>query len=396
MKESVWSPLKIPVYRSFWICAFLSNLGTWIQDIAASWVMTHLNSSPLVISLLSFSASLPLLLLSIPAGYVADLGYRRQILLFAQGLMFCAASVLTYLVWRGQITEVSLILLSLCLGVGVALTNPAFQSVLTDLVPSPQQASAVMIYYMGINLTRVLGPTVGGGLLSGFGATSAFLLNSISFLGLIVFFWRWPVPAATEIATKKKISVTDWYPLVSGPNLRLWLEIFAVTFFASSLWALYPSRGRVELALSSWQYGSLMGFLGLGACFSAVFSAKVLRPERSNKSLAGSYLVYAVGILILAGASSYAFLCLAMFFAGSGWLVLATLMNVNSRQVTGASPLKATMLGVFMAVFYAGMALGSITWGAVATLSQASIALSLAGAGLISIGLVKSRAFFKS
>lgn len=389
MQEPVWSPLKVSVYRSFWICAFLSNLGTWIQDVAASWVMTHLSTSPLVISLLSFSSSLPVLFLSIPAGYIADLGHRRKILLFAQGLMFCAAGLLAYFVWQETITQASLVGLSLLMGVGFALTNPAFQSVLTDLVPVPMQAQAVLIYYMGINITRVVGPTVGGGILSAFGPATAFVVNSISFLGLILFFWRWPVQEKKDLHQITKVHPDDWLPLFSLHNLKLWVEIFLVTFFASSLWALYPTRGRVELQLSSWQYGSLLGFLGLGACVSALLSAKIMNPSHTAKSMAGAYVVYAAGVLVLGLAPNYQVMCLAMFLAGTGWLVLATLMNMTSRQVTGKSNLRATMLGVFLAVFYAGMALGAITWGATARMGNTRGALIVAATGLGVIGFSK-------
>ncbi|WP_374021154.1 MFS transporter [Bdellovibrio bacteriovorus] len=382
--------MKLSLYRSFWICAFLSNLGTWIQDVAASWVMTHLNTSPLVISLLAFSTNLPVLFLSIPAGFVADLGHRRRILLFAQGLMFVAAGLLAYLVWQEKITELSLLALALTMGIGFAMTNPAFQSVLTDLVPHPMQQQAVLVYYMGINITRVLGPTVGGGLLSAFGPSTAFLVNSISFLGLICFFWIWPVKEE-RAETKKKITLTeeDWKPLFSLHNLKLWVEIFFVTFCASSMWALYPTRGRVEMALNSWQYGSLLGCFGLGACVSAFLSEKIMQPHRTNNSLAGSYIVYALGILLLGLAPNFAVLCLAMFLCGTGWLVLSTLMNMSSRQITGKSHLKATMLGVFLAVFYAGMAIGSVSWGAVARLGQTSWALVIAAVALALIGFAK-------
>ncbi|WP_374000106.1 MFS transporter [Bdellovibrio bacteriovorus] len=389
MNESVWSPLKISIYRSFWICAFLSNLGTWIQDVAASWVMTHLSMSPLIVSLLSFTGSLPVLFLSIPSGYVSDLGHRRKVLLFAQGLMFSAAGLLAYLVWQEKVTEVSLLGLSLVMGIGFALTNPAFQSVLTDLVPTPMQAQAVLVYYMGINITRVLGPTLGGGILSGFGPSAAFLVNSFSFLGLILFFWKWPVKENLTEKKNIKIAESDWKPLLSLHNMKLWVEIFCVTFFASSLWALYPTRGRIEMQLSSLQYGSLLGFLGLGACISAILSEKIMQPHRTQKSLAGSYVIYAVGILLLGLAPGYLYVCAAMFFAGIGWLVLSTLMNMSSRQITGASQLKATMLGVFMAVFYAGMALGAITWGAVARIGSTSLALIVAATGLSLIGFYK-------
>lgn len=389
MKESVWSPLKISVYRSFWVCAFLSNMGTWIQDVASGWVMTHLNTSPLVIALLSFATNLPIVFLSIPAGYIADLGHRRRVLLGAQVLMFASASLLAYLVWQEQVSELSLLVLSLCMGVGYALTNPAFQSVLTDLVPTHQQSQAVLVYYMGINITRVVGPTVGGGLLSGFGPSSAFIFNALSFLGLIMFFVRWPVPEQVQSKESARIVPEDWLPLFSLHNLKLWLEIFFVTFFASSLWALYPMRGRVELALSSLQYGSLLAFFGLGACLSALLSDRIMVPEKTNKSLAGSYLIYAAGVLLLSQAHHYAIVCAAMFCAGSGWIVLATLMNMSSRQVTGKSHLKATMLGVFMAVFYAGMSMGAVSWGALARFSSSSWALLVAGIGLGVLGVAK-------
>lgn len=386
---SVWAPLKSKLFLYFWVCAFLSNLGTWIQDVAAGWVMTHLNSSPLIISLLSFAGSLPILFFSIPGGYLADKGYKRQLLLFAQILMFLSAGTLAYLVWQEQITVPSLLSLALLMGLGFALTNPAFQSVLTDIVPGNMQAQAVLVYYMGINITRVVGPSIGGGLLSGFGPEAAFLVNSLSFLGLIVFFYRWPLPESVQIQTVPKFDDSDWAPLFSLPNLRRWLEIFLVTFFASAMWALYPSRGRVELELSSLQFGSLLGFFGIGACVSAFLSNKIMLPGRSDQSLAGSYLIYGIGMLILGFAPSYLFVCVAMFLAGTGWLVLATLMNMNSRQMAGASRLKATMLGVFLSVFYAGMALGAVSWGALAKVSSTTVALVAAGTCLGLFGFYK-------
>ncbi|WP_413293538.1 MFS transporter [Bdellovibrio sp. HCB185ZH] len=390
--SSMWSPLKISVYRNFWICAFLSNLGTWIQDVAASWVMTHLSTSPLIVSLLSFTSNLPVVFLSIAAGYFADQGHRRRILLASESMMFIAAAILAYLVWQEKITEGSLLLLSLVMGVGFALSNPPFQSVLTDLVPNERQAQAVLVYYIGINITRVLGPTLGGVILGGVGPAAAFCLNSLSFLGLILFFWKWPVKeAAPQHEEKKEIKFTqkEFEFLFSFHNMKLWVEIFIVTFFASSLWALYPTRGRLELGLNSWQYGSLLGFLGLGACFATIYSNKIMLPERTGQSLAGAYFVYAVGLFFIGVAPSYIFMCQGMFFAGIGWLILATLMNMSSRQLTGKSHLKATMLGVFLAVFYAGMALGSVSWGAMARMGSTTMALITSSAGLTVIALYK-------
>ncbi|MNJ94763.1 enterobactin exporter EntS [compost metagenome] len=390
MKESVWSPLKVFEYRAFWICAFLSNLGTWIQDVASSWVMTHLSSSPLTISLLSFSNSLPVLFLSIPAGILSDQGHRRKILLLAQALMFTAAVLLAFAVWSGKATELLVLSLVLLMGIGFALTGPAFQSVLVDLVPSSLQAQAVLVYYMGINITRVLGPTIGGGILSAFGPAAAFWVNSVSYMGLILFFWKWPVKEPIE-HQKVKIETQEWTIMFSLHNFRLWFEIFIVTFMASSLWALYPTRGRVELGLSSLQYGTLLAFLGIGASVSAFMSDKIMMPEKTQRSLGGAYLVYALGAALIGIAPNYPVICAGMFFAGIGWIVLATLMNMSTRQITSKTHLKATMLGAFFTVFYAGMATGAVTWGTLAKYSSTTFALIIASISLAIVGTWKFR-----
>lgn len=116
-----------------------------------------------------------------------------------------------------------------------------------------------------------------------------------------------------------------------------------------------------------------------------------MKPQRLQKSLTLSYLIYGAGVVILGLASSYSAICFAMFLGGTGWLILATLMNMSSRQITGASQLKATMLGVFLAVFYAGMALGAVTWGAFARIGSTRLALITAGSGLLTLGLVKMK-----
>jgi len=387
VQVSIWSPFRSSAFRIFWCCAFLSNLGTWVQDVASSWLMTHLSSSPLVISLLSFASSLPVVLLSIPAGFWADSGDRRKILLLAQALMLVSAFVLGFQAARESLNEFTILFLSLTLGIGVALNGPAYQTVLSELVPPREQQNAVLLYYMGLNITRVVGPALGGFILGVAGASSAYFVNAFSFLGLILFYWRWPLGARSAEAAApgkapvrfklfyKGLAPQDWRNLFSKSNLKLWIEIFVVSFSASALWALYPVRGRLELHLESLQFGSLLGCLGFGAFLSAVFSKHVMNPQRTWQSLSFAYLVFASAEVILAQADNYTTACLGMVFGGIGWIILATLMNMSSRQLTTASHLKATTLGVFLSVFYLGMSLGSVTWGALAKWHTSSFSL---------------------
>jgi MFS family permease len=396
MPNSVWSPFKHSNYKFFWCCAFASNLGTWIQDVAASWVMTHLSTSPLVISLLYFSSTLPVVLFSIPAGFWADNGNRRKILFIAQGLMMICAFTLGVDVARHQVTEISMLILCFALGVGVALNGPAYQTVLSELVPPGEQQGAVLLYYMGINISRVVGPAIGGFILGFAGPESAFFLNGVSYLGLVIYCWRWPLPPSKAEPLSfagyfQKITPKDWQILFSLHNMKRWFEMFAVSFCASCLWALYPVRGRIELNLSSLQYGSLLGCLGFGAFLSAVFSEKVMNPQRTKQSLSFAYLIFGAGELVLALAGNYVFACLAMVLAGMGWIILATLMNMSSREMATESHLKATMLGVFLSVFYGGMTLGSVCWGAFAKLLSPSESLLLSAGLLVMFGLYKWR-----
>lgn len=392
---SVWSPFRYSSYRIFWFCAFLSNLGTWVQDVAASWLMTHISSSPLTVSLLSFSNSLPIVLLSIPAGFWADSGDRRKILLLAQAVMLISATVLGVQAAQGTLSEIAILVLCFSMGIGVALNGPAYQTVLSELVPVEEQQNAVLIYYMGLNITRVLGPALGGFILGFAGASQAFFVNAVSFLGLIIYYWRWPMgkKAAGEPVKAaeylQRASAKDFKVIFSYHNLTLWLEILAVSFSASALWALYPVRGRLELHLESLHYGSLLGCLGFGAFLSAVFSKHVMNPQRNWQSLSFAYLVFAAGECVLALADGYLMACFAMMLGGVGWIILATLMNMSSRQIVTASHLKATMLGVFLSVFYFGMSLGSVTWGTVAKLTTTTTALLVSSGFLFLCSIYK-------
>lgn len=374
-----------------------------MQDVAASWLMTHLSSSPLVISLLSFSSSLPVVILSVVAGVWADRGNRRQILLLAQALMLGSALILGVQAAQETLNEITILTLSLIMGTGVALNGPAYQMVLSELVPVKEQQGAVLVYYMGLNITRVVGPVVGGFILGFAGASGAFFVNAVSFLGLIIYYWRWPQGASRGAFSKDPqplflstrfpwvLSWPEWKGLFSGSHLKLWIEIGFVSFSASALWALYPVRGRLELHLDSLQYGSLLACLGFGAFLSAIFSKHSMHPQRTWQSLSFAYLIFAAGEVLLALADSYVLAALAMILSGIGWIVLATLMNMSTRQLNAATHLKATMLGVFLSVFYFGMSVGSISWGALAKMKSSSTALLVSALFLLLCSIYKYR-----
>src|SRR5262245_12400311 len=183
---SAWRPLREPTFRALWIAALASNIGTWIQDVAASWLMITLSPSPILVSLMQTASSLPFFLLALPAGALADVVDRRRLLIFSQSWMMTVAALLGALTLAGLITPAGLLGLTFALGLGAALNGPAWQATTPELVPREELPAAVALNGVGFNLARAVGPALGGFVVAAGGPPTAFLLNAASFLGVIL------------------------------------------------------------------------------------------------------------------------------------------------------------------------------------------------------------------
>src|SRR5918911_678259 len=188
---SMWSPLRRPVFRSLWIALVASNTGTWMQTVGAAWLMTSLTPSPLLVALMQTATSLPVFLVGLPAGALADIVDRRKLLLATQALMLLAALALGLLTVAGLTTAWTLLALTFLLGLGAALNAPAWQAIIPDLVERQQLASAVALNAAGFNVARAVGPALGGFVVAATGPAAAFLLNAASYLGVSAAIYRW-------------------------------------------------------------------------------------------------------------------------------------------------------------------------------------------------------------
>src|ERR1051326_8246657 len=194
--DSVLSPLREPLFRSLWIAAVISYTGSWMQNVATGWLMTSLTSSPMWVALVQVAVSLPVLLIALPAGALADIFDRRKFLLFTQGSMVAAATVLGVMTLTGTVTPQILLVFTFLLGVGAVMNDPAWQSLTPDLVPPSQLASAVALNSAGFNIARAVGPALGGFVIAtcqgaATGSGRAFLINAVSFFGVILFLYHW-------------------------------------------------------------------------------------------------------------------------------------------------------------------------------------------------------------
>ena len=199
-ESSAWSPLRRGLFRILWIASVVSNLGTWIQNVGAAWLMTSLTPSPGMVAAIQAASSLPLFLLALPAGALADVVDRRRLLIFTQAWMLVAAGALGVLAVMGAATPWALLAFTFLLGLGSALNGPAWQAITPELVPRAELPAAVALGSISFNLSRAVGPALGGAIVAGAGAGTAFLVNAASFLAVIVVIYRWRrLPAESEL-----------------------------------------------------------------------------------------------------------------------------------------------------------------------------------------------------
>src|SRR4051794_38009976 len=197
---STWSPLRRPVFRSMWSASVASNIGTWMQSVGAAWLMTSLTTSPLLVALMQTATSLPVFLVGLPAGALADVVDRRKLLLVTQAWMLLVALVLGVLTLVGVISAWSLLLLTFLMGLGGALSAPAWQAIIPDLVDREELAPAVALNAAGFNLARAVGPALGGFVVAVAGAGATFLVNAASFLAVLGAIYRWRPPQVVSEA----------------------------------------------------------------------------------------------------------------------------------------------------------------------------------------------------
>src|SRR5499427_7440275 len=188
---SAWAPLREPLFRSLWIAAVLSYTGTWMQNVGAGWLMTELTTSPLIVSLVQAAAAIPVFLVVLPAGALADMVDRRRLLLFTQGWMVVAAAALGILTLLNMVSPWILLLFTFLLGLGAVMNDPAWQAITPEVVSSRRHASAVALNSAGFNVARAVGPALGGTVVAAAGSGWSFLLNAASFFGVIFFLIKW-------------------------------------------------------------------------------------------------------------------------------------------------------------------------------------------------------------
>lgn len=351
---SPWSPFSYPVFRSLWIATVASNIGTWMQSVGAAWLMTSLSKSAVMVALVQAASMLPMFILSLPAGALADLVDRRRLLLVTQTWMLAAAAILWALTFLGATTPWVLLGLTFLLGLGAALNGPAWQAIVPELVPRGQLLKAISLNSAGFNLSRAVGPAVAGVIVAATGAGMTFLLNAVSFLGVIIVLYRWrrpPVGSALPAERLLAAMRTGLRYIRHVPVLRaVFLRLGIFMFCSSALWALLPLISRYELGGGPTTYGILLGCLGAGAVAGAALLPPLGRRLSGEWLVRGATLVFAAVLLTLALVPVMAVVAAALVVGGIAWLVLVSSFNATV-QTAVPSWVRARAMAVYMLVF---------------------------------------------
>ena len=387
-----FEPLQSPLFRKLWVASTISNLGGWMQDTAGTWLMTVLTTSPLLIALMQTAASLPVVLLGLLAGATADIFDRRRLLLFWQAWMLGAVALLSLLTFFNIIAPWVLLMLTFLLNVGTAMNSPAWQAIMPELVPREQLPEAVSLNSAGFNLARALGPALGGLAIAAFthaatGAAWTFLLNSLSFVGVILVLYQWKrnplfksaLPAERIAGSMRAgLRYIQYAPLLKAAFART--AIF--TLFVSAVWALLAVVAARDLHQGALGYGILNGSMGLGAVIGATSLPRVRRKFSADTIIAVSTGVFAATLLILAFVRYPLVIIPVLVLAGFAWTSTMSTLNL-AVQVSAPNWVQARALGAYQMVFSGGMALGSVIWGLIAEHMSTPVSLATAAVGLL-------------
>ena len=383
---STWSPLRAPVFRMLWIATVVSNIGSWMSDVGTSWMMLSLSPNPLWVALVQAASSLPMFLFAMPSGVMADIIDRRRYLLFSQLWMFIVAIGLSALALTGQVTPLVLLISTFLLSTGAAMSSPPFQAIVPDLVSKKELAPAIALNSLGINISRAIGPALGGLILSFAGPWVVFLLNALSVLGVGIVLWRWKAEPSVQ-----KLPPEHFFSAVraglryvhAAPVLRnVLVRTVAFFLFASAGWALLPLVARRELGLGPGEYGIMLASIGLGAICGAMLLPRLRATLNPDRLMVLASLLFALTMLALAFVRHFWLLTALEFFTGTAWIAVLSTLNVGAQR-SAARWVKARALAVYLTVFFGSMTLGSAVWGQLAALFSIPLSLCLAAGGMV-------------
>jgi len=358
-----------------------------MNDVGAGWLMASLDPSPVAVSLVQAATTLPVFLFALLAGALADMFDRRKLLILVNVVMAATASAFAMLVYLDAANPTVLIGVTFILGTCAAFVAPAWQAIVPSLVPKHALQSAIALNSTGINVSRAIGPALAGAMIVSIGIYAPFVLNAISFIGIIVALFTWKMPQESGSTLPREhvlpaIAAGVRYALHSAPLKATLIRAVSFFLFASAYWALLPLIAKTSLGGDARSYGILVGAVGVGAVCGALLLPKLRRRFGPNTIGMCGTLGTAVVLVVFAVVPNLIAATAGSLLAGACWIAVLSTLN-SSAQTALPSWVRARGLSVFITVFFGAMSLGSIVWGQIAQAAGIPTALIIAAIGAV-------------
>ena len=386
-KTSPWSPFRHATFTVLWTATVVANIGGWMYSAAAGWLMTSLNPDPFFVSMVQVATALPMFLFALAAGALADIVDRRKLLIAVEIAVTAVSAIYAAIVWFGLATPGNLLLFTFLIGVGSALAAPTWQSIVPQLVPKQDLLPAVAANSVGVNVSRAVGPALGGVIVAKLGIAAPFWFNAVGNLGIIaaLLWWHPPQKGTRHLPVERFSSAirTGFRHARHNPHLRATLIRGAAFFlFASAYWALLPLIARNRIAGGPELYGFLLGAIGIGAVGGAFALPWLKAKFGPDRLVAAGSVGTAVAMILFGIARDPATALSASVIAGVSWIAVLSSLNV-SAQVALPEWVRGRGLAMFVTTFFGAISLGSAIWGQIAGMLGLPAAHFMAAAGAL-------------
>ena len=371
-----------------WIIGMVANVSMWMNDVTAAWLMTSLTTSPALVALVQTASTVPVFLLGLPSGALADIVDRRRYLIFTQVWVAVIAVLIVVAMLSGTLSAPLLLFLTLANGIGLAMRWPVFAALIPELVPRSELPHALALNGVAMNVSRIIGPAAAGALIAGAGAQYVFMLNAVLSVVTTVALLRWrreekvsALPSERMIGAMR-VGVQH---VVQSPHLQAILLRSAMFFLNSiALIALLPLLARELPGGDAGTFTVLLAAMGTGAVIAALLLPRIRSRMTRDELVRNGTLALAVAMLVVAYAPNVYVAVPAMLVFGMAWMSIANSLTVAAQMVL-PDWVRARGMSIYQMALMGGSATGAAIWGQVATFTSVRTTLVLASAAAVGV-----------